>query len=43
MDHFHVGDNELDTESIQTEVDIGYVGRTSIVLKRQRISLQPMR
>lgn len=29
---FHVGFNELDTESVQTEVDAGYEGRTSIVL-----------
>lgn len=29
---FHVGTNQLDTESVQTEVDAGYEGRTSIVL-----------
>ena len=29
---FHVGFNELDTQSVQTEVDAGYEGRTSIVL-----------
>lgn len=29
---FHVGKTVLDTESVQTEVDAGYEGRTSIVL-----------
>ena len=29
---FRVGLNELDTESVQTEVDAGYEGKTSIVL-----------
>lgn len=29
---FHVGENELDTESVQTEVDAGYEGKNSIVL-----------
>ena len=29
---FRVDSNELDTESVQTEVDAGYEGKTSIVL-----------